>query len=212
MSDPRPSTARPQPTCCEVKFTPKIWDCEGSPRLGGGAILVAEASEPLMRPLLIPKCRRGFPIWVPAVLVFEPSAYCNRQSAKFGPRRGERTDNDETRSDRRKRGHFGFNCLGGSIPGPPITAFSPVTRRGFSLWNQSPRAELSRCGMPQRTHSAMYPSYAWPRFGGAFSSGTSCRAPTRAHSPDRIATLTVASALLLVLALVARATRNHPRS
>ena len=35
---------------------------------------------------------------------------------------------------------------------------------------------------------------------------------TRAHSPDRIATLTVASALLLVLALVARAARNHPRS
>src|SRR5215831_1132757 len=36
-----------------------------------------------------PKCRRGFPIWVPAVLVFEPSAYCRRQSARTGPRRGE---------------------------------------------------------------------------------------------------------------------------
>src|SRR5262245_9231250 len=63
-----------------------------------------------------------------------------------------------------------------SPTGPTIT-LSPVTRRGFSLWNQSPRSEFVPLRNAQRTHSAMYPSYACPRFGGAFSSGTSCRAP-----------------------------------
>ena len=51
-----------------------------------------------------------------------------------------------------------------------------------------------------------------PRLLGMVSSGLAHYGQTRAHSPDRIATLTVAGALLLDLALVARAARNHPRS
>jgi hypothetical protein len=56
----------------------------------------------------------------------------------------------------------------GPVAPAPRSAFSPVVRRGFSLWNQSPRSELSRCGRPQ-SHSALWPLYAWPRFGEAFS-------------------------------------------
>src|SRR5262249_18722150 len=63
------------------------------------------------------------------------------------------------------------------VPQGPSSPLAPSPVGAF-LCGTNPRARnLSRCGIPQRTRSAMYPSYAWPRFGGAFSSGTSCRAP-----------------------------------
>ena len=39
-----------------------------------------------------PQRRRGLPILGGTVMVFEPSAYCRRQSARTGPRRGEHDD------------------------------------------------------------------------------------------------------------------------
>jgi hypothetical protein len=70
-------------------------------------------------------------------------------------------------SDVLARKRDGWGLL--QVPQAPPSPLAPSPGGAF-LCGTNPRARnLSRCGMPQRTHSAMYPSYAWPRFGGAFS-------------------------------------------
>jgi hypothetical protein len=86
---PRPATARQQPTCCETKFTPKIWDCGGSPetrvRFGGGAISQPKPLIVALNAALIDRKMKARSADLGgAVPVFEPSGYCRRQSAKTG--------------------------------------------------------------------------------------------------------------------------------